>query len=162
MFRCRLQNDIETPSNRAQTASNTAKKWSYVCAHCPEWVNTASVAAWYLSYLVFPICYGSCVLLRTPLFFCISYLAHVQLALYQYEIVDFANLSGCRCRGTWALLIKTDVSPRKTSINQFLTVAIEGEESPYTASKRSLILVCDNTFQKQESNYQPILFFHFS
>jgi len=33
--------------------------------------------------------------------------------------------------------------PRCNSFNQFLTVAIKGKESPYTASKRSLILLCD-------------------
>ena len=38
---------------------------------------------------------------------------------------------------------KTDVRPRWNSLNQFLTVAIEGEESPYTASKRSLISLRD-------------------
>jgi len=44
-----------------------------------------------------------------------------------------------------------------------LTVAIEGEESPYTASKRSLISLCDFLFQKQESNHRPsLLFLYFS
>jgi len=38
---------------------------------------------------------------------------------------------------------KTDVRPRWSSLNQFLTVAVEGEESQYTASKRSLISLRD-------------------
>jgi hypothetical protein len=36
---------------------------------------------------------------------------------------------------------KNDVRPHWNLLNQVLTFAIEGEESPYTASKRSLILL---------------------
>jgi len=53
-------------------------------------------------------------------------------------------LRGSRFRDTWAWLIKNRRATTSSfTLNQFLTVAIEGEVSPYTASKRSLISLRD-------------------
>ena len=77
--------------------------------------------------------------------YCLSYFAHLQSAVCQYEIVNFFTLFSVIADfgAPWRGSSKTDVRPRWNSLNQFLTVAIEGEESPYTASKRSLISLRD-------------------
>jgi len=65
-----------------------------------------------------------------------------------------------KCDSAYALRSSVCVCP---PLNQFLTVAIEGEESLYTESKRFLISLRDFPSKKQESNHRPILlFFHFS
>jgi len=75
--------------------------------------------------------------------YCLSYLSYLQSGVCQYEIVDFCHfiLRGSRFRGSW--LIKNRRRPSWNSLNQFLTVAIEGEESPDTASKHYLISLRD-------------------
>lgn len=77
-------------------------------------------------------------------FFSAYCLGHIQSVVCQYEIVDFCLLShvvaAIRAAGSGSS--KTNVRPRWNSLNQFLTIAIEGKESPYTAAKRWLILLC--------------------
>jgi len=72
-------------------------------------------------------------------------------AVCQYGIVDFCHviLRGSRFRGTWAWLIKNRRGTTLKLVNPFLTVAIEGELSPYTASKRSLISLRDFPSKKK-------------
>ena len=66
----------------------------------------------------------------------LGYLTHLKLAACHYEIMDFFTLTSVVADfGT--------LRPRRNSINQNLTVTIEGEESPYTLSKRFLISLRD-------------------
>lgn len=71
-------------------------------------------------------------------------------------------LHGSRYRSTWIWLIKNKPATTLKSLNPFLTVAIEGEESPYAASKRSFSSL--RHFPSKNKNRvrdQPTLF-HFS
>lgn len=53
--------------------------------------------------------------------------------------------------------LKTKMQPRRSSLNYFLTVAVEGDEAPY------LYMSLRFRLQTQESNHELILdFFHFS
>jgi len=93
---------------------------------CPELANAAPIAPTAFSCPKFHAGYDPRGLLTCLLS---SYLAY----LLRDRGFLLVILRGSPFRGTWAWLIK----------NQFLTVAIEGEESPYTAFKRSLISLCD-------------------
>lgn len=59
-----------------------------------------------------------------------SYLAHLQSAVCQYEIVDYCDviIRGNRFWGTWAWLIKKQRETTLKFIKPFLAVAITGAE----------------------------------
>jgi len=95
----------------------------------------------------------------------LSYLAYLQSAVCQYEIVDFCHviLRGSRFRGTWAWLIKN----RRATTLKLVKPIFDGRHRKSRVTVHSIQALFDFAarfpFQKQESNYRPILLFlHFS
>lgn len=74
---------------------------------------------------------------------CFHFLVHLQSAVCHHEVLGFSHimLRSSRFSGTWAGLIKNRRVTTVKLIKPSLTVTIEEEKSPDTASKRSLILL---------------------
>ena len=95
---------------------------------------------------------------------CLSYLAHFQSAIWEYEIVDFIHviLCGIRFRGTWAWFIKNQCATTLKLVKPIF----DGRHRRRRVTVHSIQALFDFAarfpFQKQESNHRPIfLFFHF-
>ena len=95
---------------------------------------------------------------------CLGDLAHLQSAVYQYEIVDFFHviLHGIRFRCIWAWLIKN----RRATTLKLVKPIFDGRQRRRSVTAYSIQALIDCAarypFQKQESNHRPLLvLFHF-